>query len=898
MSQDFVGLNESQVIASRAENGENTLSPHDEKTFLGELLDNFKDPTIIILCIALLITILLAIFRPQDVSWYEGVGIAAAVIIATFVATYSSYRNEQTFKKLQEEASKINIKVYRGGKLVSLPIDQLVVGDYVVVQPGDMVPADGILINGNLKVNQSTLTGEAEPAKKHTTNTGSEGESFYSTTKVFRGTTIVDGEAVFEVTEVGDKTELGKMAQEFDTNEIVGPLEAKLKVLAQDIAKVAYIGAILISLVFFFKVSIIDNHYNSTEIANYFGNFFGWFKDFIEAVILAIIVIVVVVPEGLPMMIAMVLARNMRSLLANKVLVRQNVGIETAGSLNILFCDKTGTMTKGILEPEFFSTIKDNEQLMEYHTSFDSIPSEDKELLEFSIRENTSCVINLGSKEKLDCLVGGNATEKALLLFIGADQVEQSYGKATLTNHISFNSSIKYSASELERDGVKITVGKGAPEILIEYCSHLRIDGENKALTEELKNRIIKMLDKKAEDGYRLIAFAYKDAGFDAADNLPKDLILFGFIGIRDTLRPETKMAIQRLQNAGIHVVMSTGDRFGTASSVAQDINLLSANTDISIESEDLKKLSNEDIKALLPNLKIVSRCKPTDKTRLVKIAQEMGLVVGMTGDGVNDAAALLSSDIGFGIGSGTEVAKEASHLIILDDNIHSITSAVHYGRSIYRSIQKFVNYQLTVNSGAILILILAPFFGVNKPLDMTQLLWINLIMDTLAALALSGEPPLEKHMKEKPKNRNERIINADMWSSIFAKGIYVAVFLILFIVYLNPAKENTMFYNNETAFLTAFFSLFVFFNLFNALNSREEGLNIFAHISKNKGFIIVFFLILIVQLLLIFFGGEVFRTTPLPWNQIVILLLMAATIIPFDLIRKGVRNLLNHNNV
>ena len=350
-------------------------------------------------------------------------------------------------------------------------------------------------------------------------------------------------------------------------------------------------------------------------------------------------------------------------------------------------------------------------------------------------------------------------------------------------------------------------------------------------------------------------------------------------------------MAVQRLQQAGIHVVMSTGDRIGTAKAIARDIDLYTNDVDIAIESDDLGKLSDEDIKALLPNLKIVSRCKPADKKRLVKLAKEMGLVVGMTGDGVNDAAALLASDIAFGIGSGTEVAKEASHLIILDDNIHSITKAVHYGRSIYRSIQKFVNYQLTVNSGAILILILGPFFGVKKPLDMTQLLWINLIMDTLAALALSGEPPLDKHMREKPKRREERIINSDMWSSIFAKGIYVAAFSMLFIVFLNPSIPGTMFYQNEPAFLTAFFSLFVFFNLFNALNSREEGLNIFSNITKNKGFMTVFCVIFIVQLLLIFFGGKVFRTTPLPWQQIILLLAMAATIIPFDLIRKGIRN-------
>lgn len=772
-----------------------------------------------------------------------------------------------------------------------MPIDQVVVGDIVVLQPGDMVPADGVIFEGKLDVNQGALTGESEPAKKRYSDVVEDLSDYHNERALFRGTTIEDGEGILEVKLVGDNTELGKMAEGFEKEQIVGPLQAKLKVLANDIAKVAYIGAILIALVYFFKVSIIDNNYNQAEIAAYFGNFFGWFKDLIEAIILAIIVIVVIVPEGLPMMIAMVLARNMKKLLASKVLVRQNVGIETAGSLNLLFCDKTGTMTKGKLEPAFFGSLTDQDSLIQYHEKFQAIPADIKELLEFSVRENTACVVNPDSKDAINCMVGGNATEKALLLFVEADKAKPSYQSTSLNRHISFNSHNKYSASELQRDGVVMSVAKGAPEVLLAKCTRMRIGKEVKDLDPSTRLKLITLLDRKAEEGYRMIAFTYIDSPLEDDHNLPQDMIVLGFVGIRDALRPETLAAVKRLHNAGIHVVMSTGDRVGTATAVAKDIELLTRDVDIAIESDDLSKLSDDDIKALIPNLRIVSRCKPIDKKRLVRIAQDMGLVVGMTGDGVNDAAALLASDIAFGVGSGTEVAKEASHLIILDDNIHSITSAVHYGRSIYRSIQKFVNYQLTVNAGAILILLLAPFFGVKKPLDMTQLLWINLIMDTLAALALSGEPPLPKHMKEKPKQRNERIINADMWSSIFSKGLYIAMCSILFIVLLNPSKPGTMFYQNEPAFLTAFFSLFVFFNLFNALNSREEGLNIFSHITKNTWFIAVFCVIFIVQILLIFFGGKVFRTTPLPWSQILFLLAIAVTIIPFDLLRKGIRN-------
>lgn len=937
MLSNYEGLNDVEVKASRERSGSNEISPQKGTSFGEELWGNFQDPMIIILCISLLITIVLAFLKYA--AWYEGVGIAAAVLIATLVSTYSTYRNDQTFQRLQEEASRIFVKVFRNKQLVTLPINDVVVGDHVLLQPGDKVPADCLVLEGIIEVNQGLLNGEANPVKKSPGNDSGDFTNYDKASAVFRGTTVEDGEGIVIVKEVGDKTVLGKLAMELGQEVIIslkdgstvrgiripdkdskfvkvvvdnkvvaidqsriseinetkqeGPLKEKLNLLAKHIATVAYIGAIVIALVFFFKTAIIDNGYDKTAIIQYFHNIPKALHDFVTAVILAVIVIVVIVPEGLPMMIAMVLARNMKKLLASKVLVRQNVGIETAGSLNLLFCDKTGTITKGQLDPVYFAGFSDDHNdLIRSYEDFNLVPESVRKMLDLSVRENTSCVVNIAADKKTDCLVGGNATEKALAIFVRADCQTALYDDVTIVKHVPFNSTLKYSLCELIIQEDAFTCVKGAPELLLAKSNRYHAsDGSIVVVDEGLRNKINDYLDKKADDGYRMIAFTYCQCHPDDDKSLPSDMVMLGFIAIRDDLRPESYGAINRLHGAGIHVVMSTGDKLGTARAIAKDVNLIKHESEKTIESSELANMSDDELKLILPSLRIVSRCTPFDKKRLVRIAQELGLVVGMTGDGVNDSVALKASDIGIGIGSGTEVAKEASHLIILDDNVESIAHAVHYGRSIYRSIQKFINYQLTVNAGAILILLLGPFFGVRLPLTMTQLLWINLIMDTLAALALSGEPPLEKHMLEKPKSRDERIINGDMWSSIFSKGIYIALCSMLFLVYMNSSNSSSIFYQNEIGFLTAFFTFFVYLNLFNLLNSREEGINFISNITKNQGFLWVFSLIFIVQIVLIYFGGAIFRTAPLSLYELSIVVLFAMTIIPFDLIRKGIRN-------
>ncbi|MEZ4525883.1 MAG: calcium-translocating P-type ATPase, PMCA-type [Desulfobacterales bacterium] len=882
----YEGLTSQKVEASRSQHGSNQLTPPETETFWEKLLDNFKDPMIVILMVALGIVTALAVFGFAE--WYEGVGIAAAVALAAFVATASEYKNEQTFQKLQEEASKIFINTFRNGSLTQIGIDDIVTGDIVLLQPGDKIPADGKIIQGKVKVNQAALTGEAEAVTKKAGDPDL--SDMTNPHAVFRGSIVEDGEGAMEVMVVGDKTHLGQLAKDLQADERMGPLRVKLAKLADDISRFGYIGATCIALAFMFKAIWLDNGGDTALMMAYISNWQKLIYDIVTALILAVIIIVVAVPEGLPMMIAIVLAQNMRKLLKSNVLVRQLMGMETSGSLNILFSDKTGTITLGQLEAVGFMTVEDGGNLKTYD-KFEKMPHALMPLLDVSVRENTSCVVNCHAEKETDRILGGNTTERAMLKFIKADVTACTEPEAELLSQVLFNSSRKFSAVRIKRaDGREMTLVKGAPEKILEKSSaYFASDGQALPLDESAKRSILSHTDEKADAGIRLIAIGIRENSAPDSNNMeevPEELVLLGFGLIRDDLRKESRPAIETLHSAGIHVVMLTGDRTGTAKAIAKDAGLYTAETDVAIESSDMAKLSDEELKKLLPRLSVVSRCLPQDKTRLVKVAQEMGLVVGMTGDGVNDSPALSNADIGFGLGSGTEVAKEASSIVVLDDNIQSITNAVHYGRTIYRSIQKFITFQLTVNVSAISIAFLGPFLGFNMPLTVIQLLWVNLVMDTLAALAFSGEPPLASHMREKPKKRDEAIITAGMWSSILFNGFFMTVLCVLF---LKTEGVRELFASQES-FMTAFFAFFVFLNNFNKFNVRVDGFNLFAHIFENSGFLKVVGMIFLIQILITYFGGEMFRTValrPVEWLYVVG---FSIVIVPFDLLRKYIR--------
>ena len=871
---EFRGLSAEEVARSIQEHGTNALTEQASETFFEKLKGNFDDPIIKILCVALIIDVIFVAMGQTE--WYEAVGIAVAVLLATLVSTYSEYQNETAFRKLQEEASLIRCKVYRDGKLKEIPISDIVVGDFVLVQAGDKIPADGIVVQGSIRVDQSVLNGETKEAEKVPTTpddaASAQSHDFLDSHKLFRGSVVCDGNAVFLVKTVGDATLYGGIASELQGGEERDtPLKLKLGKLAGDISKFGYIGGIAIAAAFMFQRIVLHNHFDSALIASYCSNYMALGSDLVDAVILAVIIIVMAVPEGLPLMIAIVSAQNMGKMLKDNVLVRKVSGIETAGSINILFSDKTGTITKGHLQAVRFVSgrgVEDN--------AFHAIPDSLAKWVDASIRYNTSAVITDNKA------VGGNATERALYDFIAGS--DRTMDDIQIVNSIPFNSRNKFSTATVQGD-FNGTLIKGAPEKIIGKCDFF-LDEDGEKVPFERPIDFNSVLDRLASKAIRVLLLACYDGKLEG-NTLPKSgLTLIGAIGIRDEIRPESIEAIKEVQDAGIQVVMITGDRLNTASAIATEAGLIKNIRDLAITSDALSNMSDEEVRDILPQLRVVARALPSDKSRLVRIAQSMNLVVGMTGDGVNDSPALKAADVGFAMGGGTEVAKEASEIVILDDNFHSIERAVLYGRTIFNSIRKFIVFQLTINVGAVLISFALPLLGKENPLTITQILWVNLVMDTLAALAFGGEPALQRYMQEQPKRRDEHIVSKYMASAIGTSALWSFV-LSLFLL-LSPVAASFFRPDADAKYLmTGYFAFFIFFAVFNAFNARTEKLNLLDNIGKNQGFLKVMGGIAIVQILMTYFGGAVLRCyglTPCEWGFV---LLLAFSVIPVDFCRK-----------
>ncbi|MCP4699112.1 MAG: calcium-translocating P-type ATPase, PMCA-type [Gammaproteobacteria bacterium] len=871
MKFSFPGLSEQEVQESRNRHGSNAVTTQEAETFWDKMIGNFQDPIIIILVVALVITVILAFAGYAE--WYEGVGIAFAVVLATVVATWSEYSNENEFQKLLEEASMIQVKTFRSNRLQEISINELVAGDCVLLQPGDTVPADGTLAAGHLDVSQAALTGESEPIKKLPLAAGAEADK--ESNAMFRAALVEDGEAVMKVSAVGDKTEYGKTLSEISSAEDrLSPLQEKLTVLGKHISTFGYIGASFIALAFMFNHVFIQAESVPVYLAQDLGIII---KNITDALILAIVIIVVAVPEGLPMMIAIVLSLNMRKLLAAKVLVRKLLGIETAGSLTVLFSDKTGTLTQGrLVAADFLSGDG------AHHKTLDAVPEKLGKTLAFSLRNNTSAVVDTSDPNDFK-LVGADRTEQALLRFLGPRLADKD--DIDIADVIAFNSSRKFSAMQVSGDK-NLTLVKGAAEVILNGCTHY-LDSNGEKVPLENPDAIIAEMKGMSERAMRLIGVAVSDADISEDKALPAPLVLAGVIGMRDELRAESYNAVKMAKDAGIHVVMITGDAKETAQAIAKDAGLLEAKGAAVLSSAELAALADEKVKQILPDLYVVARAFPSDKSRLVKLAKEMDWVVGMTGDGVNDAPAVKHADVGFSMGSGTEMTKESSDIVILDDNFSSLTKAVLYGRTLFKSIRKFLIFQLTVNVAAILLAFLGPFMGYDLPLTMIQLLWINLIMDTFAALAFSGEAALDRYMLEKPIPKDAPLITKDMWSSVLINGVIITILSLFFLKY--PPIEGL--FHSPEAFLTGFFCFFVFIHNVNKFNARTESLNLLDHLFANKSFLAVVGIIFVVQIAFTYIGGEVLRTVPLELSEWAWVFLFSLVIIPIDLIRKIVRN-------
>ena len=868
------GLNKDQVEQSRKLHGDNIIHEAEQETFWDKFKGAFDDPMIKLLLVIAAIMAIMAVMGYAEFG--EIIGIVISVLLVTGISAKTEIASDNEYRKLKDSNKKEVCKVHRDGKVVEVEINELVVGDLVILQSGDKIPADGYLYQGELRVDNSALNGEAEECRKVAVSdfkaykelamtADVTGDTFVDAHSLFRGAVVFNGEGIMEITKVGMKTMMGAMAEDMADDEVESPLKVKLAKLASQISMFGYIGSVVIALALLAHKVVIAGGF-----ADYFAN--GGvmvFKDVLEAIMLAVVIVVMAVPEGLPLMIAIVLMRNTAKMLQNNVLVRKPIGIETAGSLNILFSDKTGTITKGELEVvEFFDgNLKDS-----YKDG-----SKIKEMMALCIGKNTGSMFDANGK-----VIGGNATDKALLNFLTQAEmnkledlkVEKSQG---------FNSANKYSASQLSGK----TVYKGAPERLLTKATKMLDENGNVVAID--KKKINDKIDRLAERAMRVLSFAYSESEL-IEDTLPDDLVMVGFVGIRDDVRPEAKQAIKEVQNAGVQVVMITGDRKETAVAIAKEAGLLNSKSDVALTSEELNKMSDKEVKAILPNLKVIARALPTDKSRMVKLAQELNLVCGMTGDGVNDAPALKRADVGFAMGSGTDVAKEAGAIVILDDNFKSIENAILYGRTIYNNILKFIKFQLTINVGAVAVCAIAPFFGIEEPLKITHILWINLVMDGLGALALGSEPALKKYMLEKPKSRTQSIVSAKMMNQILFAGAWVAV---LSFAFLKAPFFINMFANTEEH-MTAYFSMFVLCAVFNGFNVRSNTINIFEHIKENMSFLKVMGVIVIVQAALTLVGGELFSCTPITVKHWLVIIAMAFTIIPVDMIRKVIFNSLD----
>lgn len=877
----YNGLSDKEVELSREKYGSNEIPDSEPTTFWQEFKETFNDPMIrILLAIAAL---MIGMFFAGYAEIYEPVGTIIAILIVAFVTAKTGVASDTKYRELKDNTEKDQCKVYRNGVVTVIDVDDVVVGDKVLLQSGNKIPADGILISGDLRVDNSALNGEAEECKKFAADESVQladditGDTFVDKHSLFRGAVVFDGEGVLDVRKVGLKTMMGKMAEEMQEDEPDSPLKVKLSKLAKQISTFGYIGATVIAILYlgYFIMQ-----------AGGFDAFFGLgtevvVKKIVQAVSLAVVIIVCAVPEGLPLMISLVLMQNTSKMLDHNVLVRKAEGIETAGSLNILFSDKTGTITKGMLEVVEFFTADGNNIAIEDLSKHSKV----KGYIDLAIGKNTQSMFDAEHR-----VIGGNATDQAMMKFIGEKtfRMLSEDKEAVVTESQGFNSTNKFSQAHIASLGK--TFYKGAPERLLDKGKmYLDADGNVKPIDKAVLNRKI---DELAAKAMRVLAFGYSEKAM-VENEINDDVVIIGLVGIRDDVRPEAAEAIKMVQDAGIQVVMITGDRLETAVAIAKDAGLLKTSTDRAISSAQLNEMSDEEVKKIIPNIRVIARALPTDKSRMVRLCQEMNLVVGMTGDGVNDSPALKRADVGFAMGSGTEAAKEAGAIVILDDNFKSIKDAIWYGRTIYHNILKFCKFQLVINVTAVIVSAFAPFFGVEEPLKVTHLLFVNLVMDGLGAIMLGNEPALKKYMSEKPRRRDESIISKKMAAQILVMGGWLTA---LSFLYLKLPVFKNMF-ETEEQHLTGYFVLFIVSALFNGFNVRDEKYGIFKGLNENTGFLKVFFTIILVQAAIVNAGlvpvtvfkwiGQMFSCVPIPLVTWGVIFLLAATMIPVDLIRK-----------
>ncbi len=869
-----MGLTDEQVRESREKYGANVLKTRKKKSFARRFLENLGDPVIRILLVALCVN-LIFVFKGGDIV--ETVGIAISVFLAAFISALSEHGGENAFRRLSRECQNQKYRAIRNGALTPVPIEELVVGDVVLMEAGEKAPADGYVLSGRISVDQSAITGESrettkEPTKKREPSPSSRGT-------LLRGCTILSGEAKMEVFAVGDESFLGKISIEVQTDTRESPLKIRLTKLAKQISRLGYLAAALVALAFLFNCFVIDSGFSWELVRLKLTDIPYLLEKLLHAFMLGLTVVVVAVPEGLPMMIAVVLSSNIKRMVRDNVLVRKPVGIEAAGSMNLLFTDKTGTLTEGQMRLDSI-IMPDASSVNTPSALFSRSPT-------IGALYVSSCRYNTMSDVAHSQVVGGNATDRALLASVLSIREGE---KLALGARLPFDSNIKMSAAEVRSRTEHYVLVKGAPERLLPHVSGCLLPDGRSSDFSPFRKAFEQKLGALASDGKRVLLIA-------KADKLPNpsgidSLTLVCAVSLADPLRPQARRSVAELHTAGIGVVMITGDGKETAAAIARESGIIHAERRLVLEGAELKNMSDGEIAKILPRLAVIARALPTDKSRLVRIAQGLELVVGMTGDGINDAPALKAADIGFSMGSGNDVARDAGDIIILDNDLASIVKAVLYGRNIFKSIRKFITLQLTMNFCAVGVSMIGPFIGIEAPVTVVQMLWINIIMDTLGGLAFAGEAASPLCMREPPKRRDEPILNGYMINQIVVLGGFTIAMCIFFLT--SPDVCTHFRYSSDNLILlTAFFALFIFTSVFNCFNCRCDRLKMLSGLSKNGAFIAIMILILAVQIAFVYLGGTVLRTAPLTLKELLVVFLTSLTVFPVDFLRRLIWRLL-----
>ena len=855
------GLDEREVADSRREHGANVMTKRRKKSFWRRLLTNMGDPVIRILLVALGVNVLFT-FRDGDVM--ECVGIAVSVVLATLISTLSECSSESAFERLNAEAGREYCRVRRRRGIEQIKSTEVVVGDVVLLSPGDKIPADGLIFSGEVAVDQSAMTGESREVRKRPSPDSSLDPAAPSS--VLGGCAVMAGEGEAVICAVGDNTALGEISREVQSETRDSPLKIRLSKLARQISVLGYIMAAVVAVISLCDSLIFDGGFDPQAITARLSDWHLVVEAALHALTLGLTVIVVAVPEGLPMMIAVVLSANIRRMARDMVLVLKPVGIEAAGSMNILFTDKTGTLTEGVLSV--------GEIYCGDGTAYspDKLRTRGAGLYRSFVR---GCLCNNSAKRTEGGISGGNATDRALLGSLGGSESADG----VVVSRRPFDSAKKYSSARLGDGRVLV---KGAPELLLPFIKdYILPDGTAAAADGEALRQLVSRLNR---GGTRTLLLAEGQGGMDMGEF--GSLTLVCIVTLNDKIRKNAPVAVRELRRAGIHTVMITGDSRETGEAIARSCGILEGGVELCLEGKELADLSDEKLGEMLPRIGVIARALPSDKSRLVRVAQACGLVVGMTGDGINDAPALRHSDIGFAMGNGTQVAREAGDIIIVDNDLASICRAVLYGRNIFKSIRKFITLQLTMNFCAVGVSVIGPFIGIDAPVTVVQMLWINMIMDTLGGLAFAGEPALPSCMYERPKRRDEPILNRYMIGEIILLGGFTVGLCIAFLklpaitALYRPAPDNIY-------LLTAFFALFIFCSVFNCFNARTDRLRLLAGISRNRAFVLIMSAVLAVQLVFVYLGGSVLRTAPLTARELAYTMMLSLLVFPADFVRK-----------